>query len=121
MAAGRFDWLVVTRRPITCGEGTETRLLVVRVEDRQGVPLPGIPLRVTWPGGEERFFTGLHADDPGYADFALTQEGRYALQVDQGRSEIALDLTTAQLAAQCTDDVEPDRPIGWFVRFRRAR
>ncbi len=120
--AGQFDWVVAARQPITCGQGlAEQRLLVVRVEDGRGEPLPGVPLRVAWQGGEERFFTGLHPDDPGYADFLLAEGERYAVRVDEGRSEIALDLTTAELAAQCTDDVDPEQPIGWFVLFRRAR
>lgn len=118
---GQFNWVVVERRPITCAEGlTSDRRLVVRVEDAQGRPLPGIPLRVVWDGGQDRFFTGLRADDPGYADFALVAEGRYTVAVDEGHSETALDLTTEQLAAQCTDGSAGEDVIGWLVVFRRV-
>ncbi len=119
--SGQFDWVVVERRPITCAEGLTTeRRLVVHVEDAQGQPLPGVPLRVEWEGGQERFFTGLRSDDPGYADFALVEEGRYTVAVDDGRSEIALDLTTRQLSAQCTDGSSGEERIGWYVVFRRV-
>ncbi len=119
--SGQFDWVVVERRPITCAEGLTTeRRLVVHVEDAQGQPLPGVPLRVEWEGGQERFFTGLRSDDPGYADFALVEEGRYTVAVDDGKSEIALDLTTRQLSAQCSDGLDAEDLIGWYVVFRRV-
>jgi len=44
--------------------------------------LPGIELTITWSGGEERFFTGLQPEfGLGYADFEMSLDASYALQV----------------------------------------
>lgn len=118
---GRFDWIVAERRRLSCEEEPgDGLLLAVRVEDADGDPVAGVPLRVEWGDQAERFFTGLQSDDPGYADFDMTAD-RYVVAVDEGQSELALDLTTDELDAQCTD-VAGDEPVyhGWFVRFRRT-
>lgn len=118
---GQFDWIVAERRRLTCDEAPGNGLLlVVHVEDAEGRPVAGVPLRVEWGNESERFFTGLQSDDPGYADFEM-DSGRYVLTVDQGKSEAALDLTTDELTAQCTGTAE-NGPVyrGWFVRFRRV-
>jgi hypothetical protein len=44
--------------------------------------LPGIEITITWSGGEERFFTGLQPEiGMGYADFVMSLDNSYALQV----------------------------------------
>lgn len=118
---GRFDWIVAERRRLTCDEDPRDGLLLaVRVEDADGDPVAGVPLRVEWGDESERFFTGLQSDNPGYADLDMTAD-RYIVAVDEGQSELALDLTTDELQAQCTG-VDGEDPVyhGWFVRFRRT-
>lgn len=118
---GRFDWIVTERRRLTCEEDPSNGLvLAVRVEDMDGDPVAGVPLRVEWGDQSDRFFTGLQSDDPGYADFEMAAD-RYIVAVDEGQSELALDLTTDELQAQCTD-VDGEEPVyhGWFIRFRRT-
>ncbi|MEB2289032.1 MAG: hypothetical protein OZ934_13060 [Anaerolineae bacterium] len=52
-------------------------VIEVRVYDRRGEGVPGLPVTVTWSGSErDSFFTGLKAErEAGYADFAM-QAGR---------------------------------------------
>lgn len=65
-----------------CDPSLPAGLLQVIVLDRTGDPLPGIEVTVTWSGGEERFFTGLQPEvGLGYADFLMSLETSYALQV----------------------------------------
>jgi hypothetical protein len=54
----------------------------VIVLDRTGTPFPGIEITITWSGGEERFFTGLKPElSLGYADYVMSLDTSYALQV----------------------------------------
>jgi len=121
---GRYEWVVVERRPLTCVEqpGDEL-LLVVYVEDANGTPLSGIPLLAQGENDTQRFFTGLKADNPGYADLEV-QENRYTVRVDRGQSEVALDLTMPIEGAKCSTISDTDEAAttmrGWVVRFRRV-
>ncbi len=56
--------------------------LQVEVLDDDGVPLQGVQVFIQWDGGSETFFTGLYPEiNDGYADFAMTGEVIYQLQV----------------------------------------
>ena len=58
--------------------------LQVQVMDADGVPLQGVSIFIQWDGGSETFFTGLYPEiDDGYADYAMTQELTYQLQVGE--------------------------------------
>jgi hypothetical protein len=62
--------------------GSSLSVLQIEVLDQDGIPLPGIPVVVTWDGGEDRFFTGLHPQvSPGYADFEMQPDITYSVQV----------------------------------------
>ena len=57
-------------------------LLEVYVQDRDGRGLPAMALRVSWNGGEDRFFTGLKRErGPGYADFGMATGRRYRVDM----------------------------------------
>lgn len=65
-----------------CDPSLPPGLLQVIVLGRTGDPLPGIEITITWSGGEERFFTGLQPEiGMGYADFVMSLDNSYALQV----------------------------------------
>jgi hypothetical protein len=65
-----------------CDPSLPVGLLQVNVLDPTGDPLPGIEITITWNGGEERFFTGLQPEvGIGYADFVMSLDTSYALQV----------------------------------------
>jgi hypothetical protein len=65
-----------------CDPSLPPGLLQVIVLDRTGDPLPGVEITITWSGGEERFFTGLQLEfGMGYADFQMSLDTSYAVQV----------------------------------------
>lgn len=69
-------------------------LLQVEVLDQDGLPLPGIPILVSWEGGEDRFFTGLHPQvSPGYADFEMQPDVEYSVQAGS-RGQIETGITS---------------------------
>jgi len=57
-------------------------MLQVEVLDENEEPLFGVKITVSWEGGEDTFFTGLHPEmGPGYADFSMTEGMIYSLRV----------------------------------------
>jgi hypothetical protein len=65
-----------------CDPSLPAGLLQIIVLDRTGDPFPGIEITITWHGGEERFFTGLQPElGHGYADFVMSLDTSYSLQV----------------------------------------
>jgi hypothetical protein len=41
-----------------------------------------VEIEVSWPGGQDRFFTGFKPDiDPGYADFAVEPDEIYQIEL----------------------------------------
>ncbi len=82
-----------------CDAGLQP-MLQVFVYDRDGSPVPFVKITVRWLGGEDSFFTGLKPDiSTGYADFAMTAEVVYSLQLGNS-SETVQALT----APQCKTD-----------------
>ncbi|MCE1252131.1 MAG: hypothetical protein LWX83_01140 [Anaerolineae bacterium] len=57
-------------------------LLQLEVFDQAGNPVPGVRINVTWQGGEDLFYSGLHPNiNPGYADFTMQANTNYAVKV----------------------------------------
>ncbi|GAB4502070.1 MAG: hypothetical protein Fur0035_16160 [Anaerolineales bacterium] len=65
-------------------------LLEIILRNAAGDPAAGIPVTITWPGGEETFFTGLKPDlgGNGYADFVMTPGVEYVLQLSENLTRI---------------------------------
>lgn len=74
---GRFD---LTRLRSFCDPALDG-VIEVRVFDRLGKGLAGVPITVTWAGGEsDRFFTGLQPERGSeYADFKMTPGRSYTI------------------------------------------
>jgi hypothetical protein len=65
------------------------QVLVLNANRRQ---LAGIEIVITWDGGHEQFFTGLKPElGNGYADFVMTPDTAYSVQLARG-SDVALDI-----------------------------
>jgi hypothetical protein len=64
-------------------------IIEVRVYDRNGQPVPGVPVQVTWGGSEtQQFFTGLKPErELGYADFEMEPDRTYTVSVPDLVSE----------------------------------
>jgi hypothetical protein len=96
-----------------CDQNLPAPLIQILVTNKSDQPVSGVPIIVTWPGGEERFYTGLKPEQGlGYADYTLDPAIVYTLQVGDG-SEPVVDLS----AAEC-DGTGGDRYWGaWWLTF----
>jgi hypothetical protein len=58
-------------------------IIEVRVYDRRGEGVAGVPVQVTWSGNQtDTFYTGLKAErEPGYADFEMTPGLTYTVTI----------------------------------------
>ena len=92
--------------------------ILVYVQEKGGRGLEGIEIAAFWPGGEDRFFTGLKPElDPGYADFEMRQGVRYRVALASVSSEVTAELSTRPPAGACP---EGSGPISWRIVFRRG-
>lgn len=74
-------------------------LLQVETLDAARQPVSGVEVLVQWPGGQDRFLTGLKPEiGPGYGDFTMTPGVTYLLQIAGGGQPVP-DLT----APECED------------------
>jgi hypothetical protein len=90
------------------------QVLVLNANRRQ---LPGVEIRITWDVNEDRFFTGLKPElGNGYADFLMTPNITYAVQLAQG-SDIATGLT----APSCQTDVGENYFGGFKLTFQQPK
>jgi hypothetical protein len=68
--------------------------------DRFNQPVAGVLVIVNWPGGEERFYTGLKPEKGlGYADFTLTPGVLYTLRLGENGMAV-LDLAALECNRQ---------------------
>ena len=95
-------------------------LLRIYVRDRLGVGVPGAAIRISWPGGEDRFYTGFKPEiDPGYADFEIEPNELYRVEL--------ISLETAGPALEINIDPDtlcPDLPVevdpSWQLVFQQG-
>lgn len=74
-------------------------LLQVNLTDKNGKPVAGVELVITWVDGEEHFFTGLKPElGYGYADYTMTKNVEYALSLAGGSPRIT-GLSTPKCSA----------------------
>jgi hypothetical protein len=77
---------------------TEELVLRVLVRDAAGKEVPGVRITVTWADGQDTFFTGLFPHiGAGYADFDMTADTVYAVQVGEG-GEVIPDVSAPRCA-----------------------
>ena len=101
-------------------DNTNGGLLRIYVRDRLGVGVPGTEIRVSWPGGQDSFYTGFKPEiDPGYADFQLEPNELYRIEL--------IDLEIAGPVPEVNIDPDtlcPDLPIGtdpsWQLVFQQG-
>jgi hypothetical protein len=84
-----FDYMGTVRQLTPC-ENQGKHHIFVYVRDQAGNGIPGIKLRVFWPGGsggEAIITTGTKIEDPGLTDFAMFK-GEYFVEVMDGLSQV---------------------------------
>lgn len=89
-------------------------LIQVYVYDADEEEVPGIEIVVSWDNQEEHFFTGLKPDmGPGYADFLMTPDVVYSLQIAEGGQIIP------NLEAPSCRTAGKDYLGSWVLRFKQ--
>jgi|ERR1700752_1794694 len=84
----------LTGQESICDPNLSDGLLQIVVLNSNRRQMPGMEILITWEGGAENFFTGLKPElGNGYADYIMTPDVTYAVQLRQG-SDIASGLTT---------------------------
>jgi len=83
----------LTNQESVCDSNLADGLLQVLVLNSNRRQVAGVEILITWDGGEESFFTGLKPElGNGYADYIMTPNITYTVQLKQG-SDIAQGLT----------------------------
>lgn len=81
---------VLREREEICDPALPVPLIQVFVFDANQQPVPGAVVNISWPGGQERFFTGLKSEiSPGYADYQMDPETTYTLRLGDGGQTIS--------------------------------
>lgn len=81
---------VLRDREALCDPSLPDPLIQVFVFDASEQPVPGAAVNISWPGGQERFFTGLKPEiSPGYADYQMDPETVYTLRLGDGGQTIS--------------------------------
>jgi hypothetical protein len=102
---------------VLCEDTTKGGLLRIYVRDRLSAGVSGIKVTVSWPGGEDSFFTGLKPEiDPGYADFQMGPGRSYqitltGIETVGTLSEINID--NDSLCPNLPDHILPSWQIVW--------
>jgi hypothetical protein len=88
-------------------------LVQIQALDRFNNPVAGVPVIVTWAGGEDRFFTGLKPEKgQGYADFAPASGTLYTLRLGEN-GEVVNNLA----GLMCTPTSGAPYWGAWLLKF----
>jgi len=103
-------FLPVESKAVCDVPGAAGRLLV-EVQNAAGTPVAGVRIVVSWPGGQDDFFTGLHPQiDDGYADFSMSEGVIYSIRAGEG-GQAAAGISTSGCGAGVLG--------GWSVLFQQ--
>ena len=87
---------VLDKQIQVCNPKLSEPQIQIFINDGAGLGIPGVEITITWDQGQESIFTGLKPEiDTGYADFVMTPEVTYTLQVSGG-GQIIPDLFTPE-------------------------
>ena len=93
-------------------------ILRIYVRDANGEGIPGVQIIVSWPEGEDRFYTGFKpAIDPGYADFEMQPGKVYEVHLVDKNSDMANNV--GDVTARTCPDLPVDKRPSWQVVFQR--
>ena len=93
--------------------------LRVYVRDRNGRGVPGVEILVSWPGGQDKFFTGLKLEnDAGYADFQMEAGQTYQVELLNVSAIVARDIN--EVAARLCPDLPEEIIPSWQVVFQQG-
>ena len=93
----------LTDQETICDPNLPNGLLQVVVLSSNRRQIAGVAIDITWDGGSEQFFTGLKPElGNGYADYTMTSDVTYSVQLARG-SEVASGLTAPTCPADSGD------------------
>jgi hypothetical protein len=73
---------ILKSNQVVCDLQKASLFLMVEVYNSSGEPIPGSEIIITWPTGEEQFFTGLQPEmGLGYADYLMTPNTIYGIRL----------------------------------------
>jgi hypothetical protein len=82
----------LTGQETVCDPNIPEGLLQVLVLNSNRRQIAGVEIDITWEGGKEQFFTGLKPElGNGYADYLMTPDITYSIQLARG-SDVALGI-----------------------------
>jgi hypothetical protein len=93
--------------------------IAIWVQDMQGNELGGIEIVVSWPTGQDRFFTGLRpAEGTGYADFAMSPDVEYEVALADVKGDVAQGLTSNLPPGTCPTGTVA---LNWRLVFEESQ
>ena len=96
-----------------CDQPLDVPQLQIEALDRFNRPVPGVLVIIGWPGGEERFFTGLKPEKgQGYADFTLSPGTLYNLRLSENGERV-----TDLAGLMCTPTSGAPYWGAWLLKF----
>jgi len=105
---------VLDKQIQVCNPNLNEPQIQIFVNNGAGLGIPGVQITITWDDGQESIFTGLKPEiDLGYADFVMTPEIVYTLQVSGG-GQIIPDI----FAPECEDEGSGRYWGSWRLIFK---
>jgi hypothetical protein len=87
----------LSKQDKVCDANLPDGLLQIMVLSSNRKQMSGVKIMITWDAGEEQFFTGLKPElGNGYADYIMTPDVRYTVQL-----AIGSDVATGVSAPSC--------------------
>jgi len=109
---------LVEQTAICAAPGRPGRI-TVWVEDAGGGQLSGMEIVVSWPTGQDRFFTGLRPEwGAGYADFEMSARVEYDVALAEQNGDAIQGLTSDLSAGVCPTDT---LALDWKLVYREAK
>jgi hypothetical protein len=85
-----------------CADPGQPGTIAVWVRDAQGSQVPGVQIVVSWPQGQDSFFTGLQTTEgAGYADFQMKPGAEYEVTLAGYRGDPAEGLSADLAPGLC--------------------
>lgn len=101
-----------------CAAPGEPGHITIWAQDALGQPLPSVEIVVSWPAGQDRFYTGLRPEQgAGYADFEMAPATIYEVYLADYRGDAAQELAADLSPGICQAGVEA---LDWRLTFQQS-
>ena len=108
--------LILKEKNPVCEQGRKP-MMIFQVEDRSGLPIPGVQITIAWKDGQDSAYTGLYPEtNKGYADFEMAPSTNYTVRAGEGGETVS-----SIVAPDCKDNAGKSYPGGWRFVFTHPR